>query len=83
MWRRDWYKVQYIATQECQFFDTYDITRNIYLGLQIMLTPIDIVPGCGSINHLLWTLVFMKIYLKYNTISMICGGVDHKTSDCP
>ena len=37
------------------------------------------LPEGGTIEHLLWALMFMKIYPKRKAMSVLCGGVDKDT----
>jgi hypothetical protein len=39
----------------------------------------DVVPDGGKIEHLLWTLMFLKLYSKQASLCSLAGGVDKET----
>ena len=44
-----------------------------------LLVKENVLPENGRYNHLLWTLMLMKIYGKEKTLCTLAGGVDKKT----
>ena len=51
----------------------------VCLNLSCALCQAEITPEAGTISHLLWTLMFCKIYGKENTMCSLAGGVDPGT----
>jgi hypothetical protein len=39
----------------------------------------DVVPYGGKIEHLLWALMFLKLYSKQASLCSLAGGVDKET----
>jgi hypothetical protein len=40
----------------------------------LWLLTADLLPDDGTLEHLLWTLMFIKIYAKQKIMSSLCGG---------
>jgi hypothetical protein len=43
------------------------------------LVAFELVPNDGTLEHMLWTFVFMKQYPKSQALYKLCGGHDLKT----
>ena len=44
-----------------------------------MLRTTVLMPGGGIFEHLLWTLMFMKIYGEQNPLCSLAGGINPET----
>ena len=44
-----------------------------------MLVTMDILPSDGRFEHLLWALMFLKLYTRQKTLCSLAGGVDPET----
>lgn len=58
---------------------TFGCELNIAVLLWKMLNEYNLVPEGGSIHHLIWAFMFMKIYGKETTMKSLAGGYDAKT----
>ena len=63
-----------------EFFGTYPLVATVLWNTMVAR---DIIPAEGEINHLLWTLHFMKAYPKQGVACSMAGGkngaIDPKT----
>ena len=71
------------ATEEQAFHEFFGTSPLIAAVLWNMMVARDIIPTKGEINHLLWTLHFMKAYPKQGVACSMAGGtngaIDPKT----
>jgi hypothetical protein len=68
------------VTAERRFRELFGCAPDIVLTIWNLLDPAkSTLPSSATINQLLWTLMFLKIYSKEATISGMAGGVDEKT----
>ena len=51
----------------------------VFLALWNLLVTFDLLPDQEMIEHLLWTLLFLKAYPKQKVLCSLCGGIDHDT----
>ena len=51
----------------------------VALSLFGMLVTTSFLPEGGSLEHLMWTLMFMKVYGKERTRKVLTGGGDPQT----
>jgi len=80
IWRRDDpLKAMAPSTEVRDFREFFGCLPTIFLALWNLLYTLDLLPEGGTIEHLLWTLMFMKIYPKRKQMSALCGGVDKDT----
>jgi len=65
------------------FKEYFGVSVAVVLAVWKLLEEHDLVPENGEIKHLLWTLVFLKVYPKQGPVCSIVGGtkgaVDPKT----
>jgi len=65
------------------FKEYFGVSVAVVLAVWKLLEEHDLVPKNGEIKHLLWTLVFLKVYPKQGPVCSIVGGtkgaVDPKT----
>ena len=79
LWRRNPF-AQYSAQQEDRDFrESFGCTPMVVLAAWNLLAADDLIPENGSLEHLLWTLAFMKSYNTRRNLSMLCGGADPGT----
>lgn len=79
LWQRNPF-LQYTAQQEDRSFrETYGCNPMVVNEAWRLLAANDLVPANASIEHLLWTLSFMKSYNTRRNISTLCGGADAGT----
>ena len=80
IWRRDDpLKPMAASTEVRDFREFFGCLPGIFLALWNLLYTMNYLPENGTIEHLLWTLMFMKIYPKRKAMSVLCGGVDKDT----
>ena len=51
----------------------------VFLSLWGMLKTTDLMPAGGTFEHLLWTLMFMKIYGGQKALCSLAGGINLET----
>ena len=44
-----------------------------------MLVTMDLLPSDGRLEHILWALMFLKLYTGQKTLCSLAGGVDPET----
>jgi hypothetical protein len=52
----------------------FGVSATIVLVIWNLLDEHDLIPKKGEIKHLLWTLVFLKIYPKQGLVCSLVGG---------
>jgi hypothetical protein len=68
-----------INTEERRFREMFGCSPQVVLELWTMLISKSIIESTSEVRHLLWALLFLKIYAKETTTSRLVGGVDEKT----
>ena len=58
------------------FKEHFGISVAVTLIVWNLLVENDLVPEKGQMKHLLWTLVFLKVYPKQGPVCSIVGGSD-------
>lgn len=79
VWSRDPNKERSTQTEDRDFRDHFGCSVMVFLSLWGLLVTMDIVPSGGTIEHLLWTLLFLKTYAKQKVLCSLAGGVDDET----
>jgi hypothetical protein len=79
IWSRDPSKARTTQTEDRDFREHFGCGVLVALALWGMLLTTDLLPDDGTLEHLLWTLLFMKTYNKQKTLCSLCGGIDPKT----
>jgi hypothetical protein len=51
----------------------------VLLSLWELLMAHDMLPPGGTLEHLLWTCMFLKVYGNQLTLCTMAGGVDQET----
>ena len=67
------------ATEERRFYAIFGTSTMICSLLWKMIDPKSIMPKGVSPHHLLWALMFMKIYSSEHVHCAMADGVDEKT----
>ena len=58
------------------FKEHFGISVTVALIVWNLLVENDLVPEKGQMKHLLWTLLFLKVYPKQGPVCSIVGGSD-------
>ncbi len=65
------------------FKEYFGVSMTIVLAVWNLLNEHNIIPEKGEIKHLLWALVFLKVYPKQGPVCSLVGGtkgsIDPKT----
>ena len=71
------------AVEDRLFKEYFGVSADVILIVWELLRKHDLITKKGEINHLLWTLVFLKVYPKQGPVCSLVGGtkgaVDPKT----
>lgn len=59
--------------------DWFGCGPHVLLDTWKHLVAFELVPDGGTLEHMLWTFIFMKQYPKGQALKMLCGGHDLKT----
>ena len=57
------------------FKEYFGVSAAVALIVWELLDKHDLVPEKGQIKHLLWTLVFLKVYPKQGPVCSLVGGI--------
>lgn len=66
-------------TEDRRFREMFGCSAKVVLILWNMIDSNVDIKGSPEIAHLLWALMFLKIYSKESITSRLAGGVDEKT----
>ena len=66
-------------SEDEDFGDHFSCYMGVFLLLWVMLRTTDLMPAGGTFEHLLWTLMFMKIYCGQNPLCSLAGGINLET----
>jgi hypothetical protein len=66
-------------TESRRFHATFGTSPFICALLWAMLEPCKVMPICVHPKHLLWALMFLKLYVSEHVNCAMAGGVDEKT----
>lgn len=66
------------ATEDRQFREFFGCGPAVTVKLWSLLMLHAMVPG-SNVPHMLWALMFMKMYSKETTLCALAGGIDAKT----
>lgn len=80
IWSRDPDKERSTGVEDDDFRAYFGCGVLVCLSLWSLLVRMDLVPPGGTMEHLLWTLMFMKIYTGHKILCSL-AGCDHKTFD--
>ena len=79
IWSRDAEKQRAFASEDADFRAFFGCRVEVFLTLWSMLVTTDLLPDGGQLEHLLWTLMFMKLYSGQKALCSLAGGVDPET----
>lgn len=66
-------------TSDRRFRSTFGTTPEVCAVIWNMLDPYSTMEDAASPKHLLWALMFLKVYAKESIHCAMVGGVDEKT----
>ncbi|CAB9530068.1 unknown protein [Seminavis robusta] len=79
IWSRDTRRPRAVATEDEDFCGFFGCGVLVFLSLWTLLECFDQIPPGGEVCHLMWTLMFLKIYARNTVLSSLAGGVDPDT----
>ena len=79
MWRHPEYNARAGSTEDSEFITYFGCPVGVSLTLWSLLDQHDYIPDGGQLEHMLWTLLFLKTYAKLKVLCVIAGGVDKDT----
>lgn len=79
MWNREDKKVRSEMTEDRNFRETFGCGAHTALTTWEMLVDASFLPTNGCLHHLLWALMFMKVYAKEMTMCALAGAIDPGT----
>ena len=68
-----------VETADRRFREVFGCGVAVVLMIWQMLDPESTASAATSVSHMLWALMFLKVYAKESTLSAMAGGVDEKT----
>ena len=82
LWLRDTQNPYVASTtqqEDRKFREWFGCGPLVALATWNMLLVQELLPADGTLEHFLWTLMFMKQYQKTELMCRLCGGIDPKT----
>jgi hypothetical protein len=79
IWSGDPDQARSTQTEDHDFIEQFGCVVLAALSLWGMLLTTASLPDGGTLEQLLWTLLFMKTYAKQKTLCSLCGGIDPQT----
>jgi hypothetical protein len=79
IWHRGPDKERSIQTEELEFRQFFGCGVIVFINLWELLVTTDLIPLGGTIEHLLWSLMFLKTYAKQKVLCSLAGGVSDET----
>ena len=79
MWQRDPDVKRATSSEEKDFRSHFGCSPPVCATLWNHLQVTDLSPQGGTLDHLLWALMFLKIYGKQRQMCTLAGGVDQDT----
>ena len=77
IWSRS--EARSIATEEEEFRGFFGCPLWVFVTIWHMLEEDQLLPEDGRIQHMLWALMFLKIYSSVRSLCALAGGVDKNT----
>ena len=78
VWSRDPDKERAQGSKDADFRHFFSCSVRVFLTAWSMLTTTDFLPPGGRIEHMLWTLMFLKLYSGQMALCAL-AGVDPET----
>jgi hypothetical protein len=66
-------------TEDRRFRELFGCSPLVVLEVWNLISSNLTIEGSPEVEHLLWALIFLKLYSKECTTSRLVGGVDEKT----
>ena len=79
IWRRDPDKAKSLMREDRRFREFFGCSAVVALSVWRRLELGSLVPDDGTIKHLMWTLLFMKVYPKKEVMCILIQVNDPKT----
>lgn len=79
IWRQDRDCKRALSSKDRNFCESFGCSLIVCHSLWILLVKTDYLPANGKLNHLLWALMFLKIYGTEKIMCSLAGGVDKDT----
>jgi hypothetical protein len=79
IWGRDPVMARTTMTEDRSFREYFGCGAEAALALWALILSSAALPEGGSLQHMLWTLMFMKVYAKSEILSRLTGGADKST----
>ena len=79
IWGRDADTRRATMTEDRCFREHFGCGAQTALALWALILSSAMLPEGGSLHHMLWTLLFMKVHAKSEVMSRLCGGADKTT----
>ena len=79
IWSRNPNKARATASEDSSFREFFGCGVLVFLSLWNMLDRFDLIPPEGRFVHLLWTVMFLKVYANCGPLCALAGGVDPNT----
>jgi hypothetical protein len=79
IWGRDPDSARTTMTEDRSFREYFGCGAQTALALWALILCSGAIPDGGSLQHMLWTLLFMKVYAKSEIMSRLTGGADKTT----
>ena len=79
IWGRDGRRQRSPETEDLEFRSFFGCSVAVFLSLWSLLGTTDTIPTGGTMTHLLWTLLFLKVYSNAKSLCALVGGVDPET----
>ena len=80
MWlRENPFAAQAESTETRHFREYFGCPAEVCVVLWNLLVLDDLLPAGAQLQHLLWTLIFLKGYPKTKQFCTLCGGHDKNT----
>jgi hypothetical protein len=68
-----------LQTASRRFHEVFGCSIPVAVEVWKRVDPWSCVSKDATVEHLLWALMFLKLYAKESTLSTLAGGVDEKT----
>ena len=79
IWRRDPDKAKSLMREDRRFREFFGCSAVVALSVWRRLELGSLVPDDGTIKHLMWTLLFMKVYPKKEVMCILIQVRDPKS----
>ena len=67
-------------SEDDDFLAHFSCCVGVFLSLWGMFRTTDLMPAGGTFEHLLWTLMFIKIYGGQKPLCSLAGGINPELS---